>query len=333
MQLGGNIVETHSKQSHRRLDPGGNPMRSSPFRDVSLVQLSYFVAAAEWGSMTAAASELFVAQSAVSTSVANLEQTLGVQLLIRRRAKGLQLTAQGAELLTRARLILATVDDTVLALRPENASGRISVGCFRTLAPFYLPSIIRDLSVAHPELQVDVRELTADEVQPALDAQAIEVAFTYDLGLGSEVNTEVLETVPLYAAVAADHPLASRDEVSLTELAELPMVMLDMPVSRDYFLNAFTENGLRPSVRYRFGNFEAVRAMVALGHGFTLLNQQPKLGYTYQGSELRRLKIIEDVRPLDLVIASLNGTQSLTRKAQLFADQCRATVIARQEAS
>jgi DNA-binding transcriptional LysR family regulator len=271
--------------------------------------------------------------SAVSTSVANLEQTLGVQLLIRRRAKGLQLTAQGAELLTRARLILATVDDTVLALRPENASGRISVGCFRTLAPFYLPPIIRDLSVAHPELQVDVRELTADEVQPALEAQAIEVAFTYDLGLGAEVHTEVLETVPLYAAVAADHPLALRDEVSLAELAELPMVMLDMPVSRDYFLNAFTENGLRPSVRYRFGNFEAVRAMVALGHGFTLLNQQPKLGYTYQGSELRRLTIREDVRPLDLVIASLNGTKSLTRKAQLFADQCRATVIARQEAS
>lgn len=301
-------------------------MRQTAKPDVSLAQLRYFVAAAEQGSMTWAAEELFVAQSAISTSIANLERALGTQLLIRRRAKGLQLTAQGVELLQRSRGILAAVDDAVHALRPENTSGRVSVGCFRTLAPFYLPEIVSALEQAHPELQLDVSELLADGVNEALHDQSVEVALTYDLGLDGDIEREVLASVPLYAAVGAQHPLASRSSVRLADLVDEPMVLLDLPVSRDYFLQAFTDNGLRPSVRYRFANFEGVRAMVASGHGFTLLNQQPKLGYTYSGGELHRLAIAEPTAPLDIVLARRASTSPLTRKAALFADEARSAV-------
>lgn len=301
-------------------------MRPSTRRDPTLTQLSYFVVAAESGSMTAAADELFVAQSAISTSIGNLEHVLGVQLLVRRRAKGLQLTAEGQELLTRARIILAAVDDAVGALRPESVSGGVNVGCFRTLAPFYLPSIIRELGDEFPELQVDVTELTADQVGEALRGHAIAIALTYDLGLSPEVQREVLTSVPLYAAVSQSHPLASRESVSLAELADQPMVLLDMPLSRDYFLQAFTDHGFRPRVRYRFGSFETVRVMVADGHGFTLLNQQPKVAYTYPGTQLHHLRIQEKTRPLEIVLAWLSGAEMPTRKGQLFAEQCRRSV-------
>ncbi|MCM3695980.1 LysR family transcriptional regulator [Microbacterium oleivorans] len=301
-------------------------MRPTSRPDISLAQLRYFVAAAEHGSMTWAAEELFVAQSAISTSIANLEKALGTQLLIRRRAKGLQLTAQGIDLLQRSRGILAAVDDAVHALRPENTSGRVSVGCFRTLAPFYLPDIVSALEDSHPELQLDVTELLADGVNDALHDQSIEVALSYDLGLDGDIDREVLASVPLYAAVGAEHPLASRDRVRLADLVDEPMVLLDLPVSRDYFLQAFTDNGLRPSVRYRFANFEGVRAMVASGHGFTLLNQQPKLGYTYSGGELHRLAIVEPTTPLDIVLARRASSTRLTRKAELFAAEARSAV-------
>lgn len=301
-------------------------MRTAARSDISLTQLRYFVAAAEQGSMTWAAQELYVAQSAVSTSVANLESVLGAQLLIRRRAKGLQLTAQGADLLVRARSILAAVDDAIVAMRPENTAGRVNVGCFRTLAPFYLPPIISGLEDDYPELQVDVTELSAERVAEALGDQSIEMALTYNLGLGPEIQREVLTQVPLYVTVGSQHPLAARDEISLAELVDEPMVLLDMPVSRDYFLQTFTDQGLRPLVRYRFANYEAVRAMVASGHGFTLLNQQPKLSATYAGGELHRLNIVEPVRALDIVLARLNVADPPTRKAALFAEQARRSV-------
>lgn len=301
-------------------------MRVPARSDVSLAQLRYFVAAAEHGSMTWAADELFVAQSAVSTAIANLETTVGAQLLIRRRAKGLQLTPAGADLLVRARSILASVDDAVASVRPENAAGRVHVGCFRTLAPFYLPSIISNLADEHPELQVDVSEMSADQVEPALADQSIEIALTYELGLGPDVQQEILAQVPLYAAVSADHPLAARDAVHLAELAEENMVLLDMPVSREYFLQRFADVGARPTVRYRFASFEAVRAMVASGHGFTLLNQMPKVASTYSGGELHRLRLLDDVPPLALVLAWRGRDRPATRKAQLFAEQCRRSV-------
>lgn len=60
--------------------------------EFTLVQVRYFVAAAELGGMTAAARELVVAQSAISSAVANLEKDLGVQLFLRHHARGLSLT-------------------------------------------------------------------------------------------------------------------------------------------------------------------------------------------------------------------------------------------------
>lgn len=61
----------------------------------TLVQLRYFLVAAEHGSMTAASAELNIAQSAVSTAIHNLEHDLRVQLFIRRRGRGLILTPAG----------------------------------------------------------------------------------------------------------------------------------------------------------------------------------------------------------------------------------------------
>ncbi len=295
-------------------------------RDISLTQLTYFAAAAEHGSMTAAADELFIAQSAISAAITHLEHQLGVQLLIRQRAKGLQLTAAGEHFLQRARQILAELDDAVASVHSESLTGRVGVGCFRTLAPFFLPMLVRDLGERAPGLYVDVTELTADEVAPALAAHRIEVALTYDLGLEATVRLERLATVSLYAAVAQHHRLAGRESVSLAELAEEPLVLLDLPLSRDYFLRTFTDHGLQPSIRYRFESYEAVRAMVAMGLGFTLLNQQPKIESTYAGGSLYHIPILEPTPSLDIVLAWNDDGALPTRRARAFADTCRAAI-------
>ena len=299
-------------------------MRPSAARDLSLTQLAYFVAAAEHGSMTQAAASLFVAQSAVSTSIGNLEASLGTKLFLRRRTKGLLLTASGAELLTRARGIIAAVEEAVDALRPESVSGRLETACFSTLAPFYLPEVLQTMAEEYPELSLHVRDLGADGINEALTSHAIEVALTYDLGLDPGLQLERLATVPLYAAVATSHPLASRTEVSLAELATEPMVLLDMPVSRDYFLGAFLERGLTPVVGHRFASFEAVRAMVAREHGFTLLHQKPALDHTYDGRMLHTMAITDQVPGLDIVLATAGPT--LSRRARAFTEHCRRAV-------
>ena len=87
-------------------------------RDISLTQLVYFARCAELSSMKEAAASLHVAQSACPRRSANLERRLGAPLFVRRRAKGLVLTAAGETFLIRTRRILADIDDAMAAVDP-----------------------------------------------------------------------------------------------------------------------------------------------------------------------------------------------------------------------
>jgi DNA-binding transcriptional LysR family regulator len=295
-------------------------------RDISLTQLAYFERCAERSSMTEAAASLHIAQSAISTSIRNLEHKLGTPLFVRRRAKGLVLTSAGETFLARARRILADIDDAVSAIDPSSLTGKLRVGVFATLAPFYVPEIVQRLADAYPGIDPEFVEVSAGELESALADHSIEVALTYDLGMSPSVRRERLRQVPLYVAVGPGHRLASRDRVRIAELGEEPMVLLDLPHSRDYFTNMFAQVGFAPVIRHRFTSFEAVRAMVARGHGFTLLNQRPVHDLTYDGGRLVVIELAEDTGNLDVVLASVQPVGTLSRRARAFVEQCRAVL-------
>ena len=111
-------------------------MRRRP--DVTLTQLRYFVKAATYLSMTKAADELHIAQSAVSAAVSQLEQQIGTQLFIRHRARGLALTAAGEEMLRDTRALLAHLDEVLDGAtgRVDQVHGTVRLACSVTLTPF-----------------------------------------------------------------------------------------------------------------------------------------------------------------------------------------------------
>ena len=133
-------------------------MRRRP--DVTLTQLRYFVKAATYSSMTKAADELHIAQSAVSAAVSQLEQQIGTQLFIRHRARGLALTAAGEEMLRDTLALLAHLDEVLdgASGRVDQVRGTVRLACFITLTPFVLPRLLSDLGVRHPDLEVEVIE-------------------------------------------------------------------------------------------------------------------------------------------------------------------------------
>jgi DNA-binding transcriptional LysR family regulator len=186
-------------------------------RGISLTQLRYFIRVAERESMTRAAEDLYVAQSAVSSAVAHLEKELGVQLFIRRHAKGLILTAAGKELLLRTRQTLTSLAESLESIAGEAQAfwGPLQVVCFSPIAPFYLPSILAGLKMEHPGLDVHVTEAVAGEVGEYLESGRAEVALTYDLALGDGIGRDVLAEIRPYAALPASHPLAGAASVRL----------------------------------------------------------------------------------------------------------------------
>lgn len=291
----------------------------------TIVQLRYFAAAAQLGSMTAAAREMVVSQSAISTAVAQLERELGVQLLIRRRVQGLALTRAGEQFLHELRGFLAHAGELADVARGLGTSlvGEVSVGCFQTLAPFYLPRLLTDFAAQHPAVRVSVLEGQTEELQRALLSGACELALLYDLDLDETLEREVLTVAPPYVIVPADHPLREASGVRFEDLAGEPMVMLDLPHSREYFRSLALRTNIEPVVRYRSSSYETVRSLVAAGHGYAILNQQPHHDLTYDGGQIVRLPLLDDVPPLPVVLARVTGVRSTVR-AQAFAALCRA---------
>jgi DNA-binding transcriptional LysR family regulator len=287
--------------------------------EITLTQLRYFATAAERRSMTEAARELFVAQSAVSAAIGQLEQQVGTQLFIRQRSKGLVLTQAGVQLLGDVRALMIGLDQAIDTARgiDNQVRGTIRLACFVTLAPFILPEIVSRARAAHPHLDIEVDEVDAEEAREALRSGRAELSVGYDFAYGDGINREVIDTTPAHVLLPAGHPLASRDRVFLRDLAGEKLILLDLPHSRDYFLQLLSSAGLEPEIAHRSRNYETVRAMVAHGHGFSVLNRRPRHDVTYDGHRVAARGIADDVPALQVVIATLPGVRQTARAAAL----------------
>lgn len=294
-------------------------MRRRP--DVTLTQLRYFVKAATHSSMTKAADELHIAQSAVSAAISQLEQQIGTQLFIRHRARGLALTAAGEEMLRDTRALLGHLDEVLdgASGHVDQVRGTVRLACFVTLAPFVLPRLLSELGAQHPELAVDVIETSADEVRTVLRNGTAELALTYDLALGTGLDTERLGVAAPYVALPSEHRLAKRKSIRLADLADEPMVLLDLPDSRDYFEALLAAAGVTPEIRYRSASYETVRGLVARGHGFSILNQMPAHRATYDGGAVSAVAIRDDLAGLPIVLARLQSVRTTARSRAVAA--------------
>lgn len=290
----------------------------------SLAQLQYFIAAAETGNISTAAQRLHVSQSAMSSAIIQLERHLGCDLFLRKHARGITLTANGQRLLGESRALLRQAQDleqTSYTLQ-HGVRGEVAVGCFVTLAPFYLPSVLRALRQRHPALTVRVHEGDGELLAQLLRSGRIETALMYGLDMPGDLEFHRVAEHRPYALVDDGHPLAHREAVTLSELATGPMVLLDLPQTRQFIMHMLTVAGVRPPSIVPTTSFETMRGLVAAGEGFTLLNQRVATAHTYDGSRVNPVELRDDVDSVQVGAVSMRGVRS-SRRAQSFVEACR----------
>lgn len=289
--------------------------------DVTIQQLRYFAMAAQLGSMTRAAQELRVAQSAVSFAVAQLESQLGAQLFVRMRSKGLAPTAEGSRFLVEAQQLIDQLDDAVESTRGAAGAltGVVRIACFLTLTPFLVPQVLNKIARYYPGIEVQVVEVDTENARAALHTGKADVAIAYDFGFGPGIERRAIGRAEPYLALPADHRLAHRASASLTELATEDFVLLDIPHSREYFLGLLEAAGIQPRIRYRSRSYETVRALVARGLGFSILNQKPVSSETYDGGHVSAVGLADGHEPLPIVLARPRSERH-TARARAVAD-------------
>ena len=292
--------------------------------DYTLRQLEYFVAVAEAGSVTHAAAAVHLSQSAMSAALADLEAALSVQLLVRHHARGISLTPAGKELLVAARQLLASATDlrAVAQGLGTSLSGTLAIGCFEVVAPYLLPELLSVAAQKLPKLHLQTTEVDLADLAQGVADGTFELGIGYDLVDDPRLKRWPLFTLPPYVLVAGDHRLAEREQVDLAELADEPMVLLDLPHSRDYFQRVFADVGVSPNIRYRSTTVETCRALVGRGLAYTVLNLHAAVPVALDGHRVAAVPISGEPPALTVVLLDSAAARP-TRRASVVAELCR----------
>src|SRR3954451_13041507 len=259
----------------------------------TLRQIEYFVAAAEAGSITLASARIAISQPAISAAIAGLEAEFRTQLFIRHHAQGLSPTPQGRRLLQEDKLVLQQAEELTATAGElaDRVVGLLEIGCLTTLYPLILPELLHAFKERHPAVRM--RAIAADQTGlfERVRGGQIALALTYDLDVPPDLDFRPLATVPPFAFVAEGNKLARRRSVKLERLAAEPLLLLDLPLSREYFLSLFQRAGLVPVIADRFEHIDVIRSLVARGEGYGLPNPPPPNRISLDGLPLAYLSL------------------------------------------
>ncbi|AEF55558.1 LysR family transcriptional regulator [Marinomonas posidonica] len=287
----------------------------------TLKQLTYFVLAGEHSSVTKAAELLFVSQPSISSAIHHLEDVTGLQLFIRHHAQGLSLTTQGWQFFHKAKALLKGADDLSQFAQTlgTEVSGSLSIVGFPTFTSLMMPSMLKEFVDQYPAVNVQCDEMHQRDLIQGLINSKYELAITYDMQLPANIEFTPLISLPPYVVVALNHPLAKKKQVSIHELAKHPMVMLDWPMSREYFSSLFIGQGIEPMISHNAHSLGMVRGMVANGFGYSIFNTPVHSNVALDGTKFASIPLKEELMPLTMGVAKLEQSQ-LTPAAEAFVE-------------
>ncbi len=288
---------------------------------MTLRHFEHFVAVCEAGGIGEGARRVHAAQSTVSAAIQDLEQQLGVDLLVRRPGGIAVPTPAGRLLLIEARSLLDHADDLdrlATDLRDEIV-GEITLGSTASIAALIVGGVVAGFRDAYPGVRLITVEGSQADLLGGLADGRLELAVAYDLELSDDVAFETLSVLPPLVLLAAEDPLAQRKTVSLAALAKRDFILLDLPLTREYFASLFAAGGSEPRITHRTPHLEVVRSFVANGLGYSIVNAIPIAEKALDGMPLVTRPLAGTHRPLRLGIASRQGARDRRSVAVLRA--------------
>ena len=174
-----------------------------------------------------------------------------------------------------------------------------------------LPPLRRQFENQYPDTRLRQYELDQLGIIEKLRRADIDVALSYDLDIPPDLDFVPLRSLPPYALVPEGHPLARQNEVSVEALLEYPMVLLDLPLSSDYFLSFFNPTGRKPRIVERTRDMAVMRSLVANGFGYAIANIRPYSDLSPDGKRLCFIPLKGEQRPMRLGLVIPQGARNV----------------------
>ncbi len=238
---------------------------------MELQQLRYFAAVARLENFTRAAEACHVSQPTLSQQIAKLETELG-QPLFDRLGRGCELTDAGRALRERVEQALTLLDDAKASVISDGAAGRLKIAAIPTIAPYFLPKVLKRFAAEHPSAKLEVREETTADCMTRLTSGEIDVAVLALPVRGEHIDTQTLFTEELLLAAPAGHTLAEKPHVRWKDLIDESFLLLhEAHCLSGQALGLCARHALAPLVTARLHQLGTVLELVRLGQGISLV--------------------------------------------------------------
>jgi len=242
---------------------------------MELRHIHAFIAVAEELHFGRAAERLHVAQPPLSQQIKQLERELGVELF-HRTTRSVRLTDSGHAFLLHARRVVHEIEEAELAAKAAGTGqyGRVRVGFAGASSRFLLPQLAQGVITSYPNIELLLHgQLYANAAQEALVRGDIDIGFVRLPFVLPGLSYRPIEDEELICVVPADHPLAQKETVEVSDLAQEPFI--SFPRGAGSTLRAIThrvcwDHGFAPKIVQEAPDSYTIQALVAAGRGVTL---------------------------------------------------------------
>lgn len=232
-----------------------------------------FIAVVENKSFTKAAEQLHMTQPAVSQSIRNLEEKIGVRL-IERKQKSFYVNEVGEIVYTYAKK-MCTIDDqmkTVVAELKEEPAGALTIGASYTIGEYIIPGILQPLHEAYPYIEPNVMIGNTEKIVEKLLAHEIDIGLVEGDVDRSRIDSKPFMTDEMYMIAGNGHPV--QNETSIFDLAAYTWIIRESGSgTRELTESLLKKYDIQPSHMYTFGSTQIIKEAVESGLGVSLLSK------------------------------------------------------------
>ncbi|PZQ72795.1 MAG: LysR family transcriptional regulator [Variovorax paradoxus] len=253
-----------------------HPSERNFARRIDLTSLQLFVAVCELGSIGRAAEREFIAASAISKRLSDLEATLGITLLYR-HARGVDLTPAGESLLHHARSMLYSLEKMQgeLSEYAEGVRGHVRVHANISAIVQFLPEDLGAFVQAHDAIKIDLEEHLSSEVVRAVQEGAADLGICHMPDGAGDLQTQPYRQDRLALIVPAGHPLATDAAIDFVDALDFDHVGLHTNSSIYVAMHqAALDAGRSVRLRIHVTGLDAMCRMIDNGLGIGVMPQR-----------------------------------------------------------
>jgi LysR family hydrogen peroxide-inducible transcriptional activator len=291
---------------------------------MTITQLKYVLAVAEYKNFTLAAEKCFVTQPTLSMQIQKVEEELGIQIFDRTK-KPIQLTEIGIKIVSQSKNIVNEADriQDIVDQQKGFIGGEFRLGIIPTIMPTLLPMFLKTFIKKYPKVKLIIEELNTEDIIFKLNNGHLDAAIAATPLNEEKIKEVVLYFEPFVAYIPENHIASNKKEIEISDLNLDEILLLrDGHCFRDSVLNICKSNNIENShFQLESGSFETLIKLADEGLGTTLLpylhtidmdeNDKIKLRHFIEPKPAREVSLIYPKNELKIhIIDALRNTIS-----------------------